>query len=145
MWSASLSLDPAGKAWFEHITSTGMQFCIRLPKSGIRLPKSALVRDANKAVKVYTLFETTHLRVLSKAGTLHGCRLYLAGQKLANGDYFIVCSATRTKHLARIYAKPWQIETLFAAFKFRGFNLEDCHLTHSQRIKTIIFLLAIGG
>jgi hypothetical protein len=131
-------LDPLGKEWFEDISGRGMQFCIRLRKS-------ATVNAAGKAVKVYKLFETTHLRILSKARKVHGCILYLAGQRLANGDYFIVCSTTKTKRLALIYAKRWQIETLFAAFKSRGFNLESCRLNHSKRIKTIIFLLAMAA
>ena len=79
-----------GKEWFEDISGRGMQFCIRLRKS-------AMVSRAGKAVKVYKLFETPHLRILSKARKVHGCMLYLAGQRLANGDYFIVCSATKTK------------------------------------------------
>jgi hypothetical protein len=127
-----------GKEWFEEITSRGMQFCIRLRKS-------AIVSTAGKSIKIYKLFETTPLRILSKARKVHGCMLYLAGQRLANGDYFIVCSATKTRHLAQIYAKRWQIETLFAAFKSRGFNLEDCRLNHNKRIKTIIFLLAMAA
>jgi hypothetical protein len=40
--------------------------------------------------------------------------------------------------------KHFHLETLFAAFKSRGFNLEDCRLNHSKRIKTIIFLLAMA-
>lgn len=127
-----------GKEWFEDLSSRGMQFCIRLRKS-------AMVTTAGKAIKLYKLFETDHLRILSKARKVHGCMLYLAGQRLPNGDYFIVCSANRTKRLAQIYAKRWQVETLFACFKSRGFNLEDCRLNHSKRIKTIIFLLAIAA
>lgn len=127
-----------GKEWFEQITNRGMQFCIRLRKS-------AMVRQANKTIKIYKLFETNSFRVLSKARKVHGCMLYLAGQRLAKGDYFIVCSATKTKHVAHIYAKRWQIETLFAAFKSRGFNLEGCRINHSKRIKTLIFILAMAA
>jgi len=127
-----------GKEWFEDISGRGVRFCIRLRKS-------AIVSLAGKVVKVYKLFETPDLRILSKPRKVHGCMLYLAGQRLANGDYFIVCSPTKTKRLAQIYAKRWQIETLFAAFKSRGFNLDKCRLNHSKRIKTIIFLLAMAA
>lgn len=108
-----------GKEWFAQLISRGMQFCIRLRKS-------ALVTTRGKAVRLDKLFETPHLRILSKAVQVHGCLLYLAGRRLANGDYFIICSANKTRRLALIYAKRWQIETLFAAFKSRDFNLEDC-------------------
>jgi len=115
-----------------------MQFCIRLRKN-------ATVITAAKAVKLYKLFETADVRLLSKARKVHGCMLYLAGHRLANGHYFIVGSATKTKRLAQIYAKRWQVETLFACFKSRGFNLEKCRLNHSKRIKTLIFVLAIAA
>ncbi len=61
-----------GKACFEGFSNRGMGF-------RIRLRKSAMVREANKAVKLYKLFEIPHLWVLSKASKVHGCRLYLAG------------------------------------------------------------------
>ena len=127
-----------GKEWFEEITSRGMHFCIRLRKS-------ARVGSAQKAVKIYKLFETNRLRVLTKARKVHGCLLYLAGQRLATGDFFIVGSATKTKCLAAIYAKRWQVESLFAAFKSRGFNLEACRINDAKRIKTLLFLLAMAA
>jgi hypothetical protein len=71
--------------------------------------------------------------------------LYLAGQKLPDGDYFIICSATKTPNMALIYQHRWQIETLFAACKSRGFNLEDARVNIAKRLKTLIFVLAMAA
>lgn len=127
-----------GKEWFNEVTDRNMHFCIRLRKN-------AWVWTGNKKVKLYQLFETASLRILRKTRKVYGCKLYLAGQRLDSGDFFIVGSATKTKALAQIYARRWQVETLFAAFKARGFNIEACRVNHSQRIKTLIFLLAIAA
>lgn len=127
-----------GRNWFEALIKRNMHFCIRLPKW-------AVLMQGNKKVKLHHLFECSHLRVLTKPRKLHGTMLYLAGQKLANGDYFIICSATKTKNMAAIYQHRWQIETLFAAFKSRGFNLEDSRVNLAKRLKTLIFVLSIAA
>ncbi len=125
-----------------------MRFCIRLRKS-------ATLTHQNKQIKLHQLFECSILRTLSKPRKLSGSLLYLAGQKLPNGDYFIVGSTTETKHLAQIYQQRWladhqleagiRIETLFAGFKSRGFNLESCRVNLAKRIKTLIFVLSIAA
>ncbi|MFI0348673.1 MAG: transposase, partial [Chthoniobacterales bacterium] len=42
------------------------------------------------------------------------------------------------------YASRWEIETLFSCLKGRGFHFEETHLIHSERIKKLMALLAIG-
>lgn len=97
-----------------------------------------------KSACLYTLFENRSRLTLKKRVQVYGRWLYVSGQKLANGDYFIVGSLEYRLDLARIYQKRWQIETLFAAFKSRGFNLESSRVNRARRIKTLLFVLAIG-
>ncbi len=127
-----------GKEWFKELLLRKMQFCIRLRKN-------VTLIHQHKKIKLHELFECATLRTLSKPRKLYGANLYLAGQKLENGDYFIVGSATKTKNLARIYEQRWQIETLFAAYKSRGFNLESCRVNLAKRIKTLLFVLSIAA
>jgi len=42
------------------------------------------------------------------------------------------------------YAKRWEIETLFACLKGRGFNLEDTHLTHLDRVSKLVAVNALA-
>lgn len=42
------------------------------------------------------------------------------------------------------YARRWEIETLFGALKSRGFNFEDTHLTHPDRLGKLLALLALA-
>ena len=42
-----------------------------------------------------------------------------------------------------LYRKRWEIETLFAALKSRGFGLEDTHMTEPDRIRKLLGMLAL--
>ena len=46
------------------------------------------------------------------------------------------------KQVLALYGQRWTIETTFACLKSRGFNLEDTHMPHPQRIQLLIGLLA---
>ncbi len=127
-----------GKDWFKELLLRKMQFCIRLRKN-------VTLIHQNKKIKLHELFECSTLRTLSKPRKLYGTLLYLAGQKLPDGDYFIVGSATKTKRLAQIYEHRWQIETLFAAFKSRGFNLESCRVNLAKKDQNAHFRLVNSG
>ena len=43
-----------------------------------------------------------------------------------------------------LYRQRWEVETLFAALKSRGFDLEATHLTAPGRIRRLIGLLAVA-
>ncbi len=42
-----------------------------------------------------------------------------------------------------LYRKRWEIETLFAALKSRGFDPEATHLTKPDRIRKLLGVLAL--
>jgi len=43
-----------------------------------------------------------------------------------------------------VYRERWQVETLFAALKSRGYDLERTHLTKPDRVQRLIGLLALA-
>jgi len=43
-----------------------------------------------------------------------------------------------------LYRRRWEVETLFAALKSRGFDLETTHLTAPDRIRRLIGLVAVA-
>jgi len=43
-----------------------------------------------------------------------------------------------------LYWERWDIETLFAALKSRGFDLEATHLTEPDRIRKLLGVLALA-
>lgn len=43
-----------------------------------------------------------------------------------------------------LYLRRWEIETLFGCLKTRGFRMEDTHMTSTERIEKLLFVLAIA-
>ena len=115
----------------------------------IRIRSNALVGPKKAARPVNKLSQINQLRTLRKPRLVYGQKLCLAGMHLPNGDYFIVATTTYLSNIASLYSQrcgspPGQIETLFRAYKSRGFQWEDCRGTHHRRIHTLLFVLAIS-
>ena len=68
----------------------------------------------------------------------------LAATRLASGELLVVATNTEPKTALAHYKRRWEIETLFAAVKSRGFNLEDTHLVHPERIAKLLTVLALA-
>ncbi len=109
----------------------------------IRVRANATVVNGSKACRADKVFCDKRLKVLRKPRVVYGQKAYLAAMRLESGDFLILMSRVRVREMIGIYAQRWQIETLFGAFKSRGFNLEKCRVNDHRRIRTLLFLLAI--
>ncbi len=114
-----------GKDCFRELLERKMQFCIRLRKN-------VTLTHHNKKISLHGLFGCPTLRTLSKPRKLYGTNLCLAGQKLPDGDYFIVGSPTRTRRLARIYQHRWLADHQLQL----GSASKPCLLLSSQEAST---------
>jgi len=65
--------------------------------------------------------------------------------RLKTGELLTIASRSRPMQALAIYRKRWKIETLFAALKTRGFNLEATHMAKAEKIATLMALLAIAA
>jgi hypothetical protein len=77
---------------------------------------------------------------------MHGEYCYLSGIKtIQEGkiNYCIIVSFNKPEESLQYYAKRWQIETLFKAFKTSGFNIEDTHVTQHEKLEKLIALVMI--
>ena len=54
----------------------------------------------------------------------------------------LITNRTDLSRCEPLYGQRWTIETTFACLKSRGFNLQDTHLTHPQRLHLLLGLLA---
>ncbi|MFN7946977.1 MAG: IS4 family transposase [Blastocatellia bacterium] len=68
---------------------------------------------------------------------------FFSGCYLGSGEYLILVSPTATADAVEQYARRWEIETLFAALKTRGFCLEQTHLRDPERLSRLLALLAL--
>jgi hypothetical protein len=70
--------------------------------------------------------------------------VYVSGMKIKNGQYLIIVSYDKQQQALLSYKERWQIETMFKAFKTKGFNIEDTHLSDIDRIDKLVAVIAIA-
>ena len=130
-----------GKEWFSYLLEKGIAFRIRIRENmlisnaqGILVPAKTLFRD----------LRVGEYKILEGKRKLRGIDLYVIGLLLPDGEYLILVTDKHPETALDDYAKRWGIETLFGAFKSRGFRFEDTHMTDPERISKLIALMAIA-
>ncbi len=120
-----------GDAWLAWLQEKAIPFHIRI-RSNIKIANTR-----GRMVKARELFRDLkpgESRILSNARRLSEARkpkarpVFVAALHLKTGELLIVVTNDAPEEALAIYAQRWQIETLFAALKTRGFNLEDTHI-----------------
>src|SRR5690606_1053012 len=87
------------------------------------------------------------IRHYDKIVTMHGEHCYISAIKTKRDgkiDFCIIVSFNKQKEALKYYSLRWQIETLFRGLKSSGFNLEDTHVTHLERIEKLLSLVMIA-
>ena len=127
-----------GKEWFDYLKVKQIAFYIRVRNN------AQIIRGRGK-IRVDSQFKMLKLNeyaILPQKEFIYGHQLSVVGMRLAS-EYLILVTLHEPESAIEYYKQRWQIETLFGAFKSRGFNFEDTHLTHPQRINKLVALLAI--
>ena len=129
-----------GRAWFAFLLAQPVDFVIRLRGNTCltlddgrqrygapfneRMPKGTTRYYPNT-----TLYNGLTLNLV--------CHRPLRGARI-----LLITNRTDRTQVLDLYGQRWTIETAFACLKSRGFNLEDTHMTHPQRIQLLLGLLA---
>jgi hypothetical protein len=130
-----------GKRWFKWLRENGIDFRIRLHENYL------VANGRGRLVAAKRLFATTgidQMLVIREPRRMWGEEYYLSGCYLGKGEYLILVAPNLVENPHEDFAKRWEIETLFAALKSRGFNLEDTHVTDPERLEKLLALLAIA-
>jgi len=125
-----------GSDWFGYLLQKELPFNIRI--------KDNFLLSNGKHIK--SLFRDTKLneeKSFKKRFSICGHKLYLSGTRLKD-EYLIVATSQKPPGALNVYARRWEIETLFGCLKTRGFNFEDTHLNRLERIDTLMTLMAIA-
>jgi hypothetical protein len=135
-----------GNDWMNFLIERNIPFILRLREDFIITIEGrsytlwSLLRKLKKG-SGRTIFYDVILGAKSGSGSP---RVHLACKRLANGELLILATNCNPETASANYRMRWQIETLFAACKSRGFNLEDTHLIHSERIEKLLAVLAVA-
>ncbi len=109
-----------GQKWLKFLKIKQIAFCVRVPKhhiiettDGQKYEAEALFKKRKQPVRL------SHCMV----DGIWGCAVI---SQDAKGDLlYLFASRLNVNFLEQFYKKRWTIETIFQAFKSRGFNLED--------------------
>ena len=127
-----------GKAWFDWLQEQHIPF-------HIRVKKTYLISDGKQherqAKHVFASLKKDQVRHVSLAQA--DPPLTLTAMRLEDDWLLIVTSGVDPKQALANYKQRWSIETLFGCLKTRGFNLEDTHLRHPERLARLFALLAL--
>jgi len=77
-------------------------------------------------------------------GIVHIGTQMLHLQTVKNSNDLVAVISHNVENGLALYKKRWGIETGFKCLKSNGFNLEDTHLIHADRIKTLVQICAVA-
>lgn len=120
--------------------------CDALIYLGTDFTPSGWNTHSGRFVPVWKLFRATRVNqplVIPRPRRMWGEEQYFSGCYLGSGEYLIIVSPDLNEEAVATYARRWEIETLFAALKTRGFCLEQTHLTGPERLSRLLALLAL--
>ena len=129
-----------GKKWFEWLKKEEVPFAIRIMNNH-------KINTGDGLVYVSSIF--SHLKmgehtIHSKKKTLYGYEgLSVVGVRLKD-EYLILATNVEPNNALVFYKRRWEIETLFSAFKIRGFNLEETHMSDPKKLDTLFTILALA-
>jgi hypothetical protein len=132
----------ASKQWLEFLIEEKIGFRLRVKANARITDKRGRSIRASQLWRTLKVGERMECRRKRK---LWNQAVFVAVCRKEDGDAVIVISSERSGQILREYGARWQIETLFANLKTRGFRLEDTHLTDAERVSKLLSLLTLAG
>lgn len=130
-----------GNEWFCWLKEQGVRIIIRLRESQYVTGSRGIPTRASFLFRNLKIKESRILRGLRKIGN---AELFVCGMKLPGCGLLIVASSDNPEDALEIYARRWQIETMFACLKTRGFRFESTHLANLERIGKLLGIVVIA-
>jgi len=135
-----------GENWFSYLIKRKIPFYIRVREN-------FYLHDFDEKMRLRFFFDRTKPGVY-RGGKICGVKLNAVGRRLSQKerkeekeDLLIVVTngpVSNPEEALRIYKQRWEIETLFRAYKKKGFDLEATHITDPDRIRKLVALLSLA-
>lgn len=130
-----------GNPWFLWLKENDMNIVIRIRKNQQVTNSRGIFTRASHLFRNLKIGESRILRGLRKIGDVE---VFVCGMKLPGGEYLIVATYEAPEKTLETYAARWQIETMFACLKTRGFRFESTHLRDYDRISKLLGIVAMA-
>jgi hypothetical protein len=132
-----------GEKWMAWLQQQHIPFVIRLKKNLLtRLENGGTQSLASLCAGVRTgAYGKRHRVTLGK-----GLPVGVQGKRTSKGLVVVAFSGAWPGEAepVNLYRKRWKIESGFACLKRKGFELEDTHLVHADRLETLMGIVAIA-
>jgi len=136
-----------GDAWMTYLQRENIPFILRLRENQhvlragyVALPISVIARHLKVGEKMIVKGSCQ----LGRANETLSASVRLVITRLASGELLALACSGRARHALARYRQRWTIETMFGNLKTKGFALEATHLTDSNKLSTLLALLAFA-
>ena len=134
-----------GEDWQNFLNTNGIQYHIRI-RDNFKIFNPRKQKEMY-AWHLFNSLKIGQIRHYPKIVKMHGEYCYISGIKtIKDGklDFCLIVSFNKPDQAINYYAKRWQIETLFKGLKKSGFNLEETHVVHLERLEKLLMLVMVA-
>lgn len=135
-----------GNEWFKWLNDNAIQYHIRIRDNfWVEDPRTS---RKIRAQHIFANLKHGEERILYRIYRVCGELCYLAGavikDKTGKHEPQILVSFCRPEEALADYKERWTIETIFKGLKSSGFNIEDTHMVHINRIEQLFGVVIIA-
>jgi hypothetical protein len=135
-----------GRIWMKYLIEKKIPFCVRLKESWNKVTLQN--GDCLEVKKCFPGLQRGEQRSLGLCQLGQGeamVECFITGMRAPDkGEWIIVAHSKGLEDPCALYRQRWRIETMFKTMKTGGFNLEDTHLTHPERLECLLGVLSIA-
>ena len=124
-----------GEKWFKFLNKSHVAPCIRL-KANTKVG----------GMPVWALFKgipVDEVRWWYRPLMVYGVSLRVCAVRDTHGHLLYIATLEHGQHALEAYSRRWSVECLFKHWKRSGFDLEATHLTHPDRLSTLLALVTL--
>ena len=131
-----------GKEWFEWLMHEDIPFVIRI-RNNILLNQKEF--DAKSVGELFSQVTPDAFVSFGKT-SLFNQMLHLGGIRSTKAQEPLVLVSNRPmgEETLKTYQKRWEIETMFGAFKSKGFNFEESKIVGKEKVEKLMAFLSIS-
>lgn len=127
-----------GHIWLKFLKGKKIPFCVRVPKNHQIIAEDGTIYSAE------ALWIERKQPIRFQSALVDGIWGSILIDTDAKGELLYLFGTANVAYFKQLYKKRWTIETVFQAFKGRGFNLEQTHLKINDRLKKLVAIVAMA-
>jgi hypothetical protein len=127
-----------GEEWLAWLTKHQIRYYIRIRENAlVDGQKGKYVAHLFRGIRLY------HGHFPTKTYRIYGQTVYVSCFRGIEEKVIIISQVFDIQSFTH-YKQRWEIETMFKAFKTQGFNIEDTHITDTEKLDRLLAVVAIA-